>query len=283
MGKIKGISLVAILILALIIGYSYITVSKGPIEPLGRLSLVKIANPDMYPGHPHAQLLAQYAAQRGSQCALVLHFAGSSNYRSFPQQLNDTNFPLSANATSYQNGSVYIIEVAFIDTQGGGSKSLNQINFLDSLNVALFGVPDNRYKYMSDGTVYNTYGEMMAHVNTLAQQHGQQGPIPMVWHGTVRTDSPIIDPGCGFPLYFQILTKTYGIIPAYVYTVYGLLFPYLNSPYWQFEMTHSSQLQTLYNEGSLNLDKSNITSNVDKYYQNLSKQNLSNENLTNYD
>ena len=283
MKKLRVISLAAIVILALIIGYSYVTVSNGPIEPLGRLSLVKIANPDMYPGHPHAQLLAKYAADRGSQCVIVLHFAGSSNYRSFPQALNDTNFPQGTSAKSYQNGSVYIIEVAFIDTQGGGSKSLNQINFLDSLNVALFGVPDGRYKYMSDGVVYNTYDEMMNHVNSLAQQHGQQGPIPVAWHGSVRSDSPIIDPGCGFPLYFQILTKTYGIIPAYVYTVYGLIFPYINSPYWQFELTHSTQLQSLYNEGELNLDKSNITSNVDKYYQNLSKENLSKENLTNYD
>jgi hypothetical protein len=267
---------VAIGIIAVILGYSYVTVSNGPIEPLGRLAFVKIANPDMYPGHPHAQLLGDYAAARVSQCAIVLHFAGSSNYRSFAEAVNET--------TNYQNGSVYIIEVAFIDTQGGGSKSLNQIDMLDSLKVALYGVPDGRYKYMSDGTIYNTYDEMMAHVNQLAKAHGQQGPIPMVWHGTVRTDSPLIDPGCGFPLFFQIMTKTYGIIPAYVYTAYGLLFPYINSPYWKFELSHSSELQTLYNEGALNLDKSNVTSNVDKYYQNLAKQEtISQENLTNYD
>jgi hypothetical protein len=84
-------------------------------------------------------------------------------------------------------------------------------------------------------------------------------------------------------LYFQILTKAYGIIPAYVYTVYGLIFPYINSPYWQFELTHTSQLQSLYNEGELNLDKSNLPSNVDKYYQNLTNENLSTQNLTNYD
>jgi len=267
---------VAIGIIAVILGYSYVTVSNGPIEPLGRLSLVKIANPDMYPGHPHAQLLGNYGAERGSQCALVLHFAGSSNYRSFPEAVNQT--------TSYQNGSVYIIEVAYIDTQGGGSKSLSQINFWDSLKVAIFGVPDNRYKYMSDGVIYNNYTSMMAHVTQLEQAHGQTGPLPMVWHGTVRTDSPIIDPGCGFPLFFQIMTNTYGIVPAYVYTAYGLLFPYINSPYWQFELSHATELQTLYNEGALNLDKSNVTSNVDKYYQNLTKQEtISQENLTNYD
>ena len=76
-----------------------------------------------------------------------------------------------------------------------------------------------------DGVVYNTYDDMMKHVTTLAKEHGQQGAIPMVYHGTVRTDNPIIAPGCGFPLYFQILSKTYGIIPAYIYTFTGMLFP----------------------------------------------------------
>ena len=43
-------SLVAIAILVLIVGYSYITVSNGPIEPLGRLAFVKLANPDFFSG-----------------------------------------------------------------------------------------------------------------------------------------------------------------------------------------------------------------------------------------
>lgn len=269
MRKLFVVIFIIAVILTVTIVYSYITVSNGPINPLGRLSFVKIVNPDMYPGHPHSELLASYAEERGSACALVVHFAGSSNYRSFPQGIN---------TTSYQNGSVYIIETAFIDTQGVGSARLDQINLLDSLKVALFGVPDDRYRYMSDGNVYNTYDEMMAHVNTLAQQHGQKGPLPMVWHGTVRSDNPIIDPGCGFPLYFQILTKTYGIIPAYTYMIYGLLFPYFNSPYWKFELSHASELQKLYGEGDLNYDFKNITSNTDKYIQN----NLSN-NKSNYD
>jgi hypothetical protein len=267
-----GWALVAIAIIAVIVGYSYVTVSSGPIEPLGRLAFVKILNPDMYPGNAHAELLAQYAQERGSPCALVVHFAGSSNYRSFEQTVNTSN-----TTSSNQNG-VYIIEVAYIDTQGGGSKSLLQTNFLDSFKVMLFGVPDDRYKYMSDGIVYNTYPEMMAHVDSLAKAHGQTGPLPIVWHGTVRSDSPLIDPGCGFPLYFQIMTKTYGIIPAYVYMVYGLIFPYLNSPYWSYEISHATQLQQLYNAGDLNSNKASGESNVDKYYQNLSKV-----GTTNYD
>ena len=35
---------------------------------------------------------------------------------------------------------------------------------------------------------------MMNHVNTLAKQHGQKGAIPTVYHGTVRTDNPILAP-----------------------------------------------------------------------------------------
>ena len=53
----KGWSLAALLILALFVGYSYIIVSNGPINPLGRLSFVKLENPDIYPGHPDSVLL----------------------------------------------------------------------------------------------------------------------------------------------------------------------------------------------------------------------------------
>ena len=263
-------AVVALSLIAIVVGYTYITVSDGPIMPLGRLAFVKILNPDMYPGNVHPELLAQYAQERGSPCAVVLHFAGSSNYRSFEQPMNTT----SSNGV---NG-VYIIEVAYIDTQGGGSKSLLQTNFLDSFKVALFGVPDDRYKYMSDGVVYNNYTSMMNHVETLAKEHGQTGPLPVVWHGTVRSDSPLIDPGCGFPLYFQIMTKTYGIIPAYVLMVYGLIFPYINSPYWTYEVSHATELQNLYNAGELNSHKASGESAVDQYYQNLTKV-----GTTNYD
>jgi hypothetical protein len=253
--------IVVVAVLAVILLYSYITVSNGAIDPLGRLSFVKIENPDMFPGHPHSQLLANYAAQRGSPCVLVVHFAGSSNYRSYEENINDTSF---------NNGKIYVIEAAFIDTKGTGSTNMSQISLLDSFKVALWGVPDGRYKYMSDGIVFNSYDELMAHVNTLAQEHGQTGPIPMVWHGTVRSDNPNINPGCGFPLYFQILTKTYGIIPAYVYTLYGMIFPYIYSPYKIYELSNASELQKLYNQGDLNVDFKNVTSNTDRYILNKS-------------
>jgi len=226
--------LVIIAIIVLLIGYAYITTVNGPIQPLGRDGFVKFLNPDMYPGHPHSQLLSKYADQRGSKTALVVHFGGSSNYR------------------SYQEGDVYIIELAFIDTQGTGAAG--PTNYLDSLKVALFGIPDGRYKFKSDGIIFNTYDEAMNHVYTLAKAHGQTGPIPMVWHGTARVGNPIFVQGCGFPLFFDILVRTYGIIPAYVYTINGMIFPYFNDPTWYYEVQHSSQLQDLYVNGDLNYD-----------------------------
>lgn len=251
--------LVIVAILVLIIGYSYVTVSNGPIKPLGRLAFVKLANPDMYPGHTHSQLAAQYAEERNSKTILVLHMYGGSNYRSYPE------------------GDMYIINVAFIDTKGVGSASLNQIDYLDSLKVALFGVPDSRYKYMSDGKIYNTYDEMMEHVNELAQEHGQQGPIPMVYHGNARTDNPVIAQGDGFSFYFQILSKEYGTIPAYVYMLSGMAFPYLYNPYRNFELIHASKLQEYYNQGLLNQHYTEVKTDTKSYYKNLYQKNLAEE------
>ena len=234
--------LVIVAIVSIIIGYSYITVSSGPIEPLGRLGFVKFANPDMYPGHPHSELLAKYAEERGSKCVLVVHFAGSSNYRSYKETENDEG-------VNYNDGNAYIIELAFIDTQGEGATT--EINWIDSIKVAIFGIPDSRYKFKSDGKIFDTYDEAMEHVYKLAREHGQKGPIPMVWHGTARGGSPIINPGCGFPLFFHILRKEYGIIPAYVYTAYGMIFPYIYDPYRNFELQHASELQKYYTGGDL--------------------------------
>lgn len=254
MRKIRWSS-VAIAILVIIVGYSYITVLNGSIDPLGRVAFVKVANPDFYPGHPHSELLAQYAEEKNSKVALVLHMYGGSNYR------------------SYQEGNVYIIEVAYIDTQGKGSIGLNNINFLDSIKVALFGVPDGRYKYMSDGEVYNTYDEMMAHVNELAREHGQKGSIPMAYHGNARIGNPILEPGDGFPLYFQILTKEYGIIPAYLYTLEGMVYPYFKNPYRNYELGHSSELQYYYNQGLLNENYTPVNTKTKQYYTKLYQNN----------
>lgn len=243
--KIKW-PLVAMAILVLIVGYSYVTVSEGSIDPLGRLGFVKFANPDMYPGHPHSQLLAKYAEDEGSKTALVVHFAGSSNYRSYPEAENeDKNYNYGNN----NDGNAYIIELAFIDTQGSGATT--EINWLDSIKVAIFGIPDGRYKFKSDGKVFNTYDEAMNHVYELARENGQEGPIPIVWHGTARGGNPVIAQGCGFPLYFYIMSKEYGVIPAYVFTLKGMIYPYFNNPYRNFELQNGQELQKYYTSGEL--------------------------------
>jgi len=72
-----------LVIIVLLGGYISYSSANGPFEPLGRLAFVKLANPDMYPDHVHSKLLAQYAEERGSKCALVVHYGGSSNYRHY--------------------------------------------------------------------------------------------------------------------------------------------------------------------------------------------------------
>ena len=190
--------LVALAIFMLIVGYAYVSTINGPITPEGRLAFVKVANPDMYPGHLHSQLLAKFANESGSKSILVVHFAGSSNYR------------------CYKEGNVEVLELAFIDTQGTGA--VGDTNYLDSLKIALFGAPEGRYHYKSDGKFSTNLDEAMDYLYGIAEENGQEGPIPMYWHGTARKDNPMFAQGCGFPLYFDIVRQHYGIIPAYVYT-----------------------------------------------------------------
>ncbi len=224
--------LVVLAIFLLIVGYAYVSTMNGPVTPEGRLALVKVANPDMYPGHLHSQLLAKLANESGSKSVLVVHFAGDSNYR------------------NYKEGNVQILELAFVDTQGTGAEG--NTNYLDSLKIALFGAPEGRYQYKTDGKVFTNLDDAMNYLNGIAKQNGQTGPIPMYWHGTARKDNPMFAQGCGFPLFFDIVRKQYGIIPAYVYTLKGMILPYFKDPYANFELQHASKLQNYYQEGMIN-------------------------------
>ncbi|NYB53118.1 MAG: hypothetical protein HVN35_11255 [Methanobacteriaceae archaeon] len=225
-------SLVALAIFLIIVGYAFVSTMNGPITPEGRLALVKVANPDMYPGHLHSQLLAKFAKESGSKSILVVHFAGDSNYR------------------NYKEGDIQILELAFVDTQGTGAEGAT--NYLDSLKIALFGAPEGRYQYKTDGKVFTNLDDALNYLYGIARQNGQQGPIPMYWHGTARKDNPMFAQGCGFPLFFDIVRKQYGIIPAYVYTFKGMFYPYFKDPYANFELQHASELQNYYQEGMIN-------------------------------
>jgi hypothetical protein len=225
-------SLVILAVLLLIVGYAYVSTLNGPITPEGRLAFVKVANPDMYPGHLHSQLLAKFANESGSKSILVVHFAGDSNYR------------------CYKEGNVEILELAFVDTQGTGAAG--DTNYWDSLKIALFGVPDGRYQYKTDGKIFNNLDDALNYLYGIAEKNGQEGPIPMYWHGTARKDNPMFAQGCGFPLFFDIVRKKYGIIPAFVYTLRGMIMPYFTDPYANFELQHATELQNYYQEGMIN-------------------------------
>ena len=229
MSKLTKLLIIIAAFLAIVIGYSYAAAANGPVEPLGRAAFVKFMNPDFYPGHPHSQLLAKYAEDRGSQCALVIHFAGSSSYK------------------SYQQGDVYIIEMGFVDSAG----AKEDIDWGQAIQYFLFGVPDDKWTYRVNGIEFSNFTDAMNEVTKEAQEHGQVGPIPMVWHGSARGGSPIINPGCGFPLYYYICWKEYGRFAAYYYVVQGLIFPYLNSPFAKYELTNAQQLQTAYTSDRL--------------------------------
>lgn len=217
---------VIVIVLLVIFGaYLFISSLLGPIEPVGRLGLVKLANPDMYPGHPHSQLLAQYAEERGSKCALVVHYAGDSNYR------------------HYKEGNVMIIELAFIDKK---NKASTDIKWDDVIQTFIFGVPEDRWTYKADGREFKNLDQAMAYVNELAAENGQRGPIPTVWHGTARAGNPLINPGCGFPLYVQLTWKYYGRFAAYYYIIKGLITPFIDLPYRNYELQHSPELQYYY-------------------------------------
>jgi hypothetical protein len=223
-----------IVILLSIFGvFLFFSALLGPVDPVGRLGFVKFANPDMFPGHPHSEVLADYGKQRGSKCVLVVHYAGDSNYR------------------HYTENNVTIIELAFVDKV---NRAKTDIDWNDVLQTFIYGIPKDRWKYKADGKIFDDYDEAMAYVRKIARQKGQQGPIPMVYHGTARAGNPIVNQGCGFPLYVQICWYEYGRWAAYYYIIKGMIQPYLSLPYRTFEWTHASELQYYYTQGMLNYE-----------------------------
>ena len=222
-----------IIIILLILGiavFAYVSSLAGPYAPMGRLGFVKILNPDMSQGNPHSTLAAKYAKDRGSNTVLICHLAG-----------HKSGYPC------YYEGDVFIMELGFID-KGGYS---TDIKWNDVIQGLLFGIPDDRYDYVSDGIIFDNLTDALNYLDKKAAENGQKGPILMFWHGTVRSDNPIINQGCGLPLYYKICDHYYGRLGAYYYTLTGMIFPYLNSPYRNFEIMNSAQLQYDYNHGLL--------------------------------
>ncbi|ADP77839.1 conserved hypothetical protein [Methanothermus fervidus DSM 2088] len=225
--------MIFIAIIAVYLIHVHYVVANGPFIPLGRLAFVKLANPDMYPGHPHSKVLAEYAKKYGSKCALVVHYCGGSNYR------------------HYMEGDVLIIQLAYIEKN---KPYTTTINWSEVWREGIYGIPDNEWEYKADGKVFKNLDDALSYVEELAKRNGQKGPIPLVYHGTVREGNVIINQGCGFPLYYYLLRKEYGPLVAYYYVIKGILFPYFNLPYRDFEIRNAPLLQFYYTNNMLNYE-----------------------------
>lgn len=226
------ILLVVVAVFTIIGAYVFMVPAEGPFEPVGRLAFVKLANPDMYPGHQHSQLLAKIAQEKGSKCALVVHYGGSSNYR------------------HYKEGNVTILELAYVEKK----QYTPGINWSEVWEEGINGVPDDKWTYKADGKNFSTYAEAEAYILDLAAENGQEGPIPLLYHGTVRSGDPVINQGCGFPLYYQIVRKHCGTLAAYAFVIRGIIFPYFNLPYRNYELQNAHELQYYYTHNMLNYE-----------------------------
>lgn len=238
--KWKIIAIILILV-TILLGFVYVSnaTSSGEYEFLGRLAFVKISNPDIYSESPHSKLAVQYAEERGSNTILILHFAGHTSGQSYP---------------NYVEGDILIEELGFQDS-ATDYKLNNSLNWAiqSSLPLFLFGVPDGRYRYVSNGHVFYNLDDALTYLDEVADQHGRKGKTVVVYHGTARGGNPNIMLGDGLPLYFQMVWHEHGRLAAYYYLIAGMLFPYYNSPYAFYELNNAQQLQDLYNNDGLDL------------------------------
>ncbi|MBC7118020.1 MAG: hypothetical protein H5T38_03550 [Methanobacteriaceae archaeon] len=225
-------TVIFIILVIIFVGYVHFTTANGEFEPLGRLAFVKLANPDMYPGHPHSRLLAEYARSHGSKCALVVHYGGSSNYR------------------SYMEGDILILQLAYVEKK----PYTPGINWSEVWEEGINGVPADKWTYRSDGIEFQTLDEALAYIRERARENGQDGPIPLVYHGTVREGDIVINQGCGFPLYYHIIRSQYGPLGAYYYVIKGFFYPYIYNPYRNFEIKNAEALQYYYTHNMLNYE-----------------------------
>ncbi len=221
-----------ITLIIIFVGYVHFTTGDGKFEPVGRLAFVKLANPDMYPGHPHSRLLAEYLKSHGSNCALVVHYGGSSNYR------------------SYMEGDVLLLQLAYVEKK----QYTTGINWSEVWNEGIYGVPSDKWTYRTDGIEFQTLDEALAYLEKRAEEHGHKGPIPLFYHGTVREGNVMINQGCGFPLYYHIIRREYGPLAAYYYVIKGFFFPYIYNPYSNFEIKNADALQYYYTHNMLNYE-----------------------------
>ncbi|MDR2873235.1 MAG: hypothetical protein LBV42_00570 [Methanobrevibacter sp.] len=234
------ISLVIVAFILIFGFYLWVMTQNALIEPVGRVTVNKLGNPDEYLHHGSAQVLADYATKTNTKCILVVHYGGDSTYSRFEENDEDITPP----------EGIYIIELAYVDP----STYRTDVDPAEVIKTFLFGIPDDRYTYKADGIHFKTLDESLKYVSDIAKSRGQAGPIPMFYHGTVRDDNPFINPGCGFPLFTQIAWKEYGRLGAYYYVFKSLLWPFVSNKFYPYQISHFSSLNELYNTNRLNYE-----------------------------
>lgn len=226
----------------IVLGFVYVSnaTSNSEYQFLGRLGFVKISNPDIYSESPHSKLAVQYTKERASNTVLLLHFAGHTSGQSYP---------------NYLEGDVLVLELGFQD-RATDYKLNNSLDWVihSTIPLLLFGVPGDRYRYVSNGHVFYNLDDALNYLDEVADQHGREGKTVVVWHGTARGGNPNIMPGDGLPLYFQMVWHEHGRLAAYYYLISGLLFPYFNNPYASYELFNAEKMQDLYNNDGLDLN-----------------------------
>jgi len=147
-------------------------------------------------------------------------------------------------------GDILILQLAYVEKK----PYTTRINWSEVWDEGINGVPADKWTYRTDGIEFQTLDEALAYIMKRAKENGQEGPIPLVYHGTVRDGDIIINQGCGFPLYYHIIRSQYGPLEAYYYVVKGFFYPYIYNPYRSFEIKNAEALQYYYTHSMLDYE-----------------------------
>jgi hypothetical protein len=179
--------------------------------PLGRLSYVKLHDPDIRPGGLHELTAVRVASGMGYPAVVIVHNAGYENLYGH-----------------WVERGVLVWNLAVLDPRGNRAPVdwrgvLRELVFADRLRNAT---------WVHDGPIP---GPILP-----------KGSV-VFWHGTVRQGFPLLYGGCGCEPYYYLLAN-YGNVPFAVTAVaLGWFTPFLISPLetlW--ELTHYRELQYAY-------------------------------------
>ncbi len=208
-------ALLAITLVLLWFGYALIGFIKFYATtrciPLGRLSYVKLHDPDIRPGGLHELTAVRVASGLGCPGVVIVHNAG------YPEMYGH-----------WVDRGVLVWNLAVLDPRGNKApvdwrEALRELVFADRLRSAT---------WVHEGRI----------PGPILPKHSV-----MFWHGTVRDGFPLLYGGCGCEPYYYILAN-YGNVPFAVTAVaLGWFTPLLISPLESlWELANYRELQYAY-------------------------------------